>query len=135
MERCPNGFRRVGNECVRIGKASKPKQKKLLKKQPHSFAIADALNPNDPYAQLNRMGNKIYDAWQGRPQIPAWLAKTPVIGWASEIAEGFVDFNIEVAKDMANGEYKDVDLYNNVERERVESLGFKPIFSPGGFVF
>ena len=143
LERCPNGFRRVGDECVPIGKASKPKQKSFKKRtsskasvktnKPSEFIIADSLQ-TDPYAQLNRLGRLIESGWKAKPNIPPWIAKLPVIGYASEIAEKVIDVYFEVGRDIADGEYKDIDMYNNIERDRVDSLGFKPIFSPGGFV-
>ncbi len=50
-----------------------------------------------------------------------------------EATEGFIDMNIEVMNDIRHERYKDENLYTDVERDRVETLGFRPIWSPGGF--
>jgi len=141
VERCPNGFRRVGDQCVPIGKLkpkSAPKKRTSSKasvkiNKPSEFIVADSLQ-TDPYAQLNRLGRLIESGWKAKPNIPPWIAKLPVIGYASEIGEKTIDVYFEVGRDIADGKYKDIEMYNNIERDRVNSLGFKPIYSPGGFV-
>ena len=50
-----------------------------------------------------------------------------------EIGEEFVDLQFKAALAINQGRARGKDQYGRVERERVESLGTKFIYSPGGF--
>lgn len=85
--------------------------------------------------QLNKYWDIFYTGWNNRPDIPTWvgLGKGSPAAIAIELGEGFVDTNIEVMNNIRHEKYKNENLYTDVERDRVETLGFRPIWSPGGF--
>lgn len=77
----------------------------------------------------NKYWDIIYQGWINRPykfhgNVALWM-------YGAEMA---IDIQLEVLNDIRHGKYKDTDMYNEVERDRVETIGFKPIYSPGGFV-
>ena len=84
------------------------------------------------YPKLRRIGKFIYEVWEGRPDTPVWLKGTPY-ALAYDLADEFVDVQFQAALAISQGKVTGKDQYNSIERERVESLGFKPIWSPGGF--
>tara|TARA_R110000824_G_scaffold389479_1_gene585557 strand:+ start:737 stop:1009 length:273 start_codon:yes stop_codon:yes gene_type:complete len=84
------------------------------------------------YPELRRVGKLIYEAWEDRPDAPKWAKGNPV-GLAVELAEEFVDLQFQVALAISQGQTTGKDQYGRVERDRVESLGTKFIYSPGGF--
>ncbi len=105
-------------------------------------ALPRVINPeatpevqDNTLAELNKYWDIFYTGWNNRPDIPAWLnfgkGSLPAVGL--EATEGFIDMNIEVMNDIRHERYKDENLYTDVERDRVETLGFRPIWSPGGF--
>lgn len=83
-------------------------------------------------SKLERIGNLIYEGWQNRPKIPGeakeWQAFPQL-----KFIEASIDIQMDVLKDISEGRYQDVEMYTPTERDRAESLGFKPIWSPGGF--
>jgi hypothetical protein len=85
------------------------------------------------YPQLRRIGKLIYESWNNRPDPPTW-AKGGLKALGYEVAEEFITLNLEAAKAINEGRARGKDQYGMVERERVESLGTKFIYSPGGFV-
>lgn len=87
------------------------------------------------YPELRRVGKLIYEAWERRPDLPAWLSitKGSPLAVGIEAAEAAIDLQFEAAKAINRGTVKGKDQYGAVERERVESLGTKFIYSPGGF--
>jgi len=87
------------------------------------------------YPELRRVGKFIYETWEGRPDLPAWFsfAKGTPAAVGIEAAEAFIDLQFEAAIAIDQGKVAGKDQYGSVERERVESLGFKPIWTPGGF--
>ena len=91
--------------------------------------------PDNTLTEVNKYWDILYAGWNSRPDIPAWLGfgkgSLPAIGF--ELAEGFVDTNFEVLNDIRHEKYKNKNLYTDVERDRVGTIGFKPIWSPGGF--
>ena len=84
------------------------------------------------YPELRRIGKILYYGWENRPDAPIWVKRSP-IGILYELAEEAVDLQFEAALAINQGKVAGKNQYGSVERERVESLGFKPIWSPGGF--
>lgn len=87
------------------------------------------------YPELRRVGKLIYEAWESRPDLPAWLSVTKGSPAAVgiEAVEAAIDLQFEAALAINQGKVRGKDQYGSVERERVESLGTKFIYSPGGF--
>ena len=92
----------------------------------------DPRNQDNTLAELNKYWDIFYTGWQARPDKPGFLDKT-LTGLVLEAVEFTVDVQIEVLNDIRHEKYKNENLYTDVERERVETLGFRPIWSPGGF--
>lgn len=131
MKRCPNGYRRVGDKCVKVKPVKA--QTGSVKTKPLEFRKEINLQKaSDPYAQLNRIGNWIYDSWRSRPNIPPFI-KESGYAWVYEGAEKAIDIQFELGKQIARGKYRNTELYTPTERDRVESIGFKPVWSTGGF--
>jgi len=84
------------------------------------------------YPELRRIGKLIYYAWEDRPDAPTWVKRTPM-GLLYEAGEELVDLQFQAALAINQGKTRGKDQYGRVERERVESLGTKFIYSPGGF--
>ena len=87
---------------------------------------------NSDYPEMRRIGKLIYKAWEERPDAPTWAKGNPA-GVAVELAEEFVDLQFQAALAISQGRVRGKDQYGRVERERVESLGTKFIYSPGGY--
>ena len=88
-------------------------------------------NMND-YYKLRRVGELIYEVWEGRPDAPNWATRSP-LGILYELGEEVIDLQFEAAKTITQGGVAGKDQYGQAERERVESLGTKFIYSPGGY--
>ena len=84
------------------------------------------------YPKLRRIGKFIYQSWENRPDTPVWLKGTPY-ALAYDLTDEFIDLQFQAALAISQGKVAGKEQYNSIERERVESLGFKPIWSPGGF--
>jgi len=84
------------------------------------------------YPTLRRIGKLLYKAWDDRPDAPTWAKRTPM-GLFYEGLEEVVDLQFQAALAINQGKVAGKDQYGSVERERVESLGTKFIYSPGGF--
>jgi hypothetical protein len=87
---------------------------------------------NSDYPELRRIGKILYYAWENRPDAPIWVKRSPM-GILYELGEEAVDLQFEAALAISQGKVAGKDQYGSVERERVESLGTKFIYSPGGF--
>ena len=87
---------------------------------------------NNEYPTLRRVGKFIYEVWEGRPDTPVWLKGTPY-ALAYDAADTFIDLQIKAAKAISEGKVAGKNQYNDIERDRVETIGFKPVYSPGGF--
>ena len=92
----------------------------------------DPINQDNTLTELNKYWDIFYAGWQSRPDKPGFLDKT-LTGLVIEAVEFSVDVQIEVLNDIRHEKYKNENLYTDVERERVETVGFRPIWSPGGF--
>ena len=90
------------------------------------------VNRDNTLAELNKYWDIFYAGWQSRPDKPGFLDKT-LTGLVMEAVEFTVDVQIEVLNDIRHEKYKNENLYTDVERDRVETVGFRPIWSPGGF--
>lgn len=86
----------------------------------------------DDYYKLRKVGDLIYQVWQGRPDAPNWATRSPA-GIAYELGEEFIDMQFKAALAISQGEVAGKDQYGQSERERVESLGTKFIYSPSGY--
>ena len=84
------------------------------------------------YPTLRRIGKLIYQTWDNRPDAPNWANRTPM-GILYELGEEAIDLQFEAALAINQGKVAGKDQYGTLERERVESLGTKFIYSPGGF--
>jgi phosphohistidine swiveling domain-containing protein len=140
MQRCPPGYVRRGDRCIRRADTPNNKRKAAAKKKKEASSNVEqirttSLTNTDPYSEFYKIGNAIYNAWQSRPDIPAWLsyAKGSPAAVGIEAAESFVDLQLEVAKDISQGKVAGKDQYGAIERERVESIGTDFTWSPGGF--
>ena len=87
---------------------------------------------NSDYPELRRIGKLLYYGWKNRPDAPIWVKRSPM-GILYELAEEAVDLQFEAALAINQGKVAGKDQYGSVERDRVESLGTKFIYSPGGF--
>ncbi len=87
---------------------------------------------NSDYPTLRRIGKFLYEVWEGRPDTPVWLKGTPY-AIAYDAADTIVDLQVQAAKAISEGKVAGKNQYNDVERDRVETIGFKPVYSPGGF--
>lgn len=87
------------------------------------------------YSKLKRVGELIYQTWEDRPDSPKWMAHPSLIPYKVfiEVGEEIVDAQFDAALAITQGVTRGKDQYGQVERERVESLGSKFIYSPGGF--
>tara|TARA_B100001250_G_scaffold251550_1_gene216238 strand:+ start:2601 stop:3008 length:408 start_codon:yes stop_codon:yes gene_type:complete len=130
---CPPGYIEVGGECVPSG-LSKERFDRV-----QTPSVSSKINVNrdlpkleDPYGELKKFGSMIRDAWDNRPDSPAWAKSfTPAKG-AIEGAEELISLQFRAGEKIASGDLAGAEQYSQVERERVESLGFKPTWSPGG---
>jgi len=120
---------RFPNPCWFVINAQAPVEMPVL-----NLAVQEA-SPDVALTELNKYWDIIYSGWNNRPDIPAWvgLGKGSPAAIALEVSEGFIDLNIEVMNDIRHERYKHENLYTDVERDRVETVGFKPVWSPGGF--
>jgi hypothetical protein len=75
----------------------------------------------------------LYQGWKNKPEIKSWWSKSP-IGLILNAVEETINVQVEVLNDIRHGKYTGQNMYDSVERDRVETIGFKPIYSPGGFV-
>ncbi len=86
--------------------------------------------------ELRRIGQLIYYGWKNRPDPPHWATVGKITsgpyGLMYEAAELAIDAQIDAAYRINRGDVADKDQYGHVERERVESLGFKLYPQPGG---
>ncbi|AXF52745.1 MAG: hypothetical protein [Circular genetic element sp.] len=137
MQKCPPGYVRRGDRCIRRPDAPKKTSSKSTRLSADNIEEirTSNLSSNDPYSEFYKIGNAIYNTWQSRPDLPAWLnyAKGSPTAVGIEAAEGFIDLQFEVAKDISSGKVAGKDQYGSVERERVESIGTDFTWSPGGF--
>lgn len=87
------------------------------------------------YSKLKRVGDIIYQVWEDRPDSPKWMAHPALVPLkaAIEVAEEVIDVQFEAAQAISQGKVRGKDQYGLSERERVESLGTKFIYSPGGY--
>ena len=137
MKRCPVGYVRQGDRCVRKVDTPNDKRKAAAKKKQKPSNVtaptySEVLQASNPYAEFERIGKFLIRAWENRPDAPTWAKKTPM-GIFHEGLEEIVDLQIQAALAISQGKVAGKDQYAAVERERVESLGTKFIYSPGGF--
>tara|TARA_R110001583_G_C5432510_1_gene389001 strand:+ start:10 stop:468 length:459 start_codon:yes stop_codon:yes gene_type:complete len=150
MDGCPPGYKRSGNVCTPISKERVRRTKKLAKLKSYTRASLNTsperieqrrnenlLQQSDPYQEFRKIGSWLYQTWKGRPDSPKWMAElaqsAPGIKVALEVAEELIDLQFDAAYAITQGEVAGKDQYGQVERERTESIGFKPIWTPGGF--
>ena len=93
---------------------------------------AEEKSQDSTLAELNKYWDIFYSGWNNRPDKPGLLDKT-TLGLFLEATEAIVDVQIEVMNDIRHEKYKHENLYTDTERDRVGTIGFKPIWSPGGF--
>jgi len=140
MKRCPPGFVRTNGKCVPKESVSKESKKKNLDQDLSAKTISktefpthsEILQASNPYEEFERIGRLLVRAWENRPDSPKWIDRTPM-GIMLEGFEEFIDLQFRAASLIAQGRTKGKDQYSSIERDRVESIGFKPIYSPGGF--
>jgi|TARA_R110000824_G_scaffold400286_1_gene607490 hypothetical protein len=84
-------------------------------------------------SRLERIGKLIYQTWDERPDPPVW-AKGGLKALGYEVAEEIIDLQFQAAYAITQGRAAGKNQYNPTEMQSVESLGFKFIYSPGGFV-
>lgn len=133
---CPPGFIEVDGQCVPNGitkeRFERVQTPSISSKINISRDMPEPTKETDPFGELKKFGSLIRDAWDNRPDSPAWVkAFTPFKG-AIEAAEELITLQFRVAEKIAAGDVAGADQYGQIERERVESLGFKPIWTPGG---
>ncbi len=138
--KCPPGYVRRGDRCVRVITTPNTKRKASAKQKREALTNPETirtenLTKTDPYTDFYKVGELIYKAWQQRPDLPAWLslAKGSPAAVGVEAAEAFIDVQFELAKDIHQGKVAGKDQYGSIERERVESIGTDFTWSPGGF--
>ena len=153
MDGCPPGYKRVGNTCTPVSKERDKRIKKIQKEKNKSFRRAslssdperreqrkneNLLQQSDPYEEFRKIGSWLYRGWKGRPDAPKWMAQlvqgaAPPVKIAIEVAEELIDLQFDAAHAIVTGQAEGKDQYSQVERERVDTIGFKPIWTPGGF--
>lgn len=94
--------------------------------------ITEETSIDNTLAELNKYWDIFYSGWNSRPNKPGLLDKT-MTGLLLEAVDYVLDVQIEVLNDIRHEKYKNENLYTDVERDRVETIGFRPIYSPGGF--
>jgi hypothetical protein len=141
MKRCPPGYVRRGDRCIRRVNTPNDKRKAAAKKKKESRNFNEEIRTSnltntDPYTDFYKIGETIYQLWNRRPDLPSWLAlaKGSPAAVGVEAAEAFIDLQFDVARDIQQGKVAGKDQYGAIERERVESIGTDFIWSPGGFV-
>lgn len=135
--KCPPGYVKRNNQCVRVINTPNTKRKVSAKKKVQDKKTTeqiknDSLISSDPYSDFYKIGKLIQYVWDNRPDAPVWV-KRNVPGLLSEAGEEAINLQFQAAKLINQGVTANKDQYSTVERERVESIGFKPIYSPGGF--
>jgi hypothetical protein len=141
MKRCPPGFVRIDGVCK--PKETSPKSPgKKQEKIPIASSILgqketfpthnEILQAANPYEEFERIGRLLVKAWENRPDSPKFFDRTPM-GLILEGFEEFVNLQFKAASLIAQGRAKGKNQYSTIERDRVETIGFKPIYSPGGF--
>ena len=118
---------------AQMKKKSEALKKSSKKETANGPTYSKVLQASNPYAEFERIGMLLIRAWENRPDAPTWAKKTP-LGIFYEGLEELVDLQIQAAIAIAQGKVADKNQYGSVERERVESLGTKFIYSPGAFV-
>lgn len=94
--------------------------------------IIEETSIDNTLAELNKYWDIFYSGWNSRPNKAGLLDKT-MTGLLLEAVDYVLDVQIEVLNDIRHEKYKNENLYTDVERDRVETIGFKPIWSSGGF--
>ncbi len=135
--KCPPGYVKRNNQCVRVISTPNTKRKdsakkKVEQKKTQEQIKNDSLISSDPYSEFYRIGKIIQYVWDNRPDAPVWV-KRSVPGLLSEAAEEAINLQLQAANLINQGVTANKDQYSTVERDRVETIGFKPIYSPGGF--
>jgi len=133
---CPPGFIEVEGQCVPNGLTSERFERVQTPSVSSKINISrDMPKPTkktDPYGDLKKFGSLIRDAWDNRPDSPKWFKSASPIAGAVEAAEELISLQFRAAEKIASGDLAGAEQYSQVERERVESLGFKPLWTPGG---
>jgi len=134
---CPPGFIEVDDQCVPNGLTSERFERVQSPSVSSKINISrDMPAPSkktDPYSDLKKFGSLIRDAWDNRPDSPKWFKSAAPVSGAVEGAEELISLQFRAGEKIASGDLADTDQYSQIERERVESIRFKPIWTPGGF--
>ena len=135
---CPPGYIEVDGQCVPNGltkeRFDRVQSPSISSKINISRAMPEPNKESDPYSDLKKFGSLIRDAWDNRPDsnyvslFRGSPAKVVVEG-----AEELIDLQFQIADKISSGDLAGAEQYSQIERERVESLGFKPLWTPGGF--
>jgi|TARA_R110002096_G_C14614032_1_gene723651 hypothetical protein len=84
--------------------------------------------------EVNKLFDIIYQGWNSMPadfdvlEVKEWAAKPLVKAGLLGI-----DLTLEALNHIRQGGAKDKNLYTPIERQDVQTIGFKPVWSPGGF--
>jgi len=134
---CPPGYIEVDGQCVPNGLTAERFERvqtpSVSSKINISRDMPEPTKETDPYGELKKFGSLIRDAWDNRPDSPKWFKSAAPVSGAVEAAEELISLQFRAAEKIASGDLAEAEQYSQIERERVESLGFKPIWTPGGF--
>ena len=80
----------------------------------------------------NKYWDIFYTGWKNRPEIKSWWSNTPY-GLLANAVDEVINLQIEAMDHIRHGGAENKNLYTDVEQDRVDTIGFKPVWSPGGF--
>lgn len=103
----------------------------------HIFDSRVSSSSETSYAGLRKFGSLIRSFWDNRPDsnyisVLHLFANSPS-KIVMEGVEELIDYQFVIADKISSGDLSGVDQYSQVERDRVDSIGTKFVYSPGGF--
>ena len=78
----------------------------------------------------NKYWDILYEGWQNRPEVKSWWSNTP-FGLIANTIDEIINLQIEALDHIRHGGAVNKNLYTDVERDRVDSIGVD-IFWAGG---
>ena len=71
---------------------------------------------------FNEYWDMIYEGWQNRPEVKSWWSNTPY-GLLANAIDEIINLQIEALNHIRHGGAENKNLYTDVERDRVDSIG------------
>ncbi len=134
---CPPGYIEVNGQCVPNGltkeRFDRVQTPSISSKINISRDMPEPTEETDPFGELKKFGSMIRDAWDNRPDSPRWMNPlnfTPAKA-AFEGVEELISLQFRIGEKIASGDLSEADLYSQVERERIESVGTDLMWAGG----